>query len=97
MNKSKIISLADKLLIKLNDDEIEMLESEFSDIEKSVNLINEIEGISEVLPMHMIPYTDKVYLREDEPKTSLTKEEIIKNCGDSLDDQVKVPRVVEEE
>lgn len=97
MNKKDILYLADKLLINLNDEEIEMLKNEFKYIEDSMNLITKIEGISEVSPMHMVPFNDEIYLREDEEiEKSLTREEIIKNCKDTLDEQVKVPKVVEE-
>ena len=96
MNKDDILYLADKLLIDLTDEEVEKLENEFSYIEKNMDLINNIEGINEVNPMHMVPFNDLVYLREDTYEKSLSKEEIIKNCKDVLDEQVRVPKVVEE-
>ena len=92
--KELIDDLANKLLIGLSDDENEMVLNEFDAIDKSIDLINEIDGISEVEPMtHCLD--DFVYvLREDVPEESVEIEELLKNCDDTEGREVVVPKVV---
>lgn len=95
MNKEEILALADKLYINLTAKELEDLTSEFKYIEENMELINNIEGLASVNPMHMISYTDKVVLREDEIREPLTKEEVVKNSKEVLEGDIVVPKVVE--
>lgn len=95
MNKEDIISLADKLYINLTDEEINDFYEEFDYITESVNNICNIEGISDVPPMHMVTYKDKVELRNDEVVKTITKEEVLKNSKDVIEDNIRVPKVVE--
>ena len=92
--KELIDDLANKLLIGLSDEENEMVLNEFDAIDKSIDLINEIDGISEVEPMtHCLD--DFVYvLREDVPEESVEIEELLKNCDDTEGREVVVPKVV---
>ena len=92
--KELIDDLANKLLIGLSDDENEMVLNEFDAIDKSIDLINEIDGISEVEPMtHCLD--EFVYvLREDIPEESVEIEELLKNCDDTEGREVVVPKVV---
>ena len=94
MNKEEINFLADKLYIKLKDEELEFLYNEFDYIKESMELIENIEGIKEYPPMHMVPFTDLLVLRKDEVEESLTTGDVLKNCDDVLEDCVKVPKVV---
>lgn len=95
MNKEDIISLADKLYINLTDEETNDFYEEFDYITESVNNICNIEGISDVPPMHMVTYKDKVELRNDEVVKTITKEEVLKNSKDVIEDNIRVPKVVE--
>lgn len=92
--KELIDDLANKLLIGLSDDENEMVLNEFDAIDKSIDLINEIDGISDVEPMtHCLD--DFVYvLREDVPEESVEIDELLKNCDDTEGREVVVPKVV---
>lgn len=92
--KELIDDLANKLLIGLSDEENEMVLKEFDAIDKSIDLINEIDGISEVEPMtHCLD--DFVYvLREDVPEESVEIEGLLKNCDDTEGREVVVPKVV---
>ena len=95
MNREEIIDLADKLYINLTEDEIEYLLKEFDYISTSAELISKIEGIESISPMHVIPYKDSVKLRSDEVVSTITKEDVLKNSKDTLEDSIKVPKVVE--
>lgn len=87
---------ADKLLIGLTEEENKMVLEEFEIIDKNINIINEIEGIEEIEPMsHCLD--DFVYeLREDVVAKSVDIDELLQNCDDYINDEVKVPKVVEE-
>lgn len=86
--------LADRLLIGLSREENKMVLDEFEAIDESIDLINQIDGISEVTPMtHCLD--DFVYvLREDEVEESISLEDALSNCDDSEDGEVVVPKVV---
>ena len=92
--KKDIKQYANKILIDLTEEEEEKLTSEFESIQKSVELINEIEGIEEYSPMHMVSYVGDIVLRSDIPEETLTKEEILKNCGSIKEECVSAPKVV---
>ena len=92
--KELVDDLADKLLIGLSAEENEMVLSEFDEIDANIDLINEIDGISEVEPMtHCLD--DFVYeLREDVAVEGLPIEDILANSDDTEDREIVVPKVV---
>lgn len=92
--KELVDDLADKLLIGLSAEENEMVLSEFDEIDANIDLINEIDGISDVEPMtHCLD--DFVYeLREDVAVEGLPIEDILANSDDTEDREIVVPKVV---
>ena len=92
--KELVDDLADKLLIGLSSEENEMVLSEFDEIDANIDLINEIDGISDVEPMtHCLD--DFVYeLREDVAVEGLPIEDILANSDDTEDREIVVPKVV---
>ena len=92
--KELVDDLADKLLIGLSPEENEMVLSEFDEIDANIDLINEIDGISDVEPMtHCLD--DFVYeLREDVAVEGLPIEDILANSDDTEDREIVVPKVV---
>lgn len=92
--KEMVDDYANKLLIGLNDEENEMVLSEFEMIDANIDLINKIPGIEKVEPMtHCL---DDFYyeLREDVIEESVSIEDILSNCDDASEDEVQVPKVV---
>ena len=87
---------ADKLLIGLTEEENKQVLDEFEVIDQDIDIINQIKDIESVEPMsHCLD--DFVYeLREDEVEESVSIDELLQNCDDYLDDEVRVPRMVEE-
>ena len=61
-----------------------------------MDLIGQIDGIEKVSPMTFPFKNTDVTLREDEVGDYLTVGEVLENSKHVVDDQVKVPRVVEE-
>lgn len=86
---------ADKLLIGLTKEENKMVLDEFEVIDKDISIINKIENIEKVEPMtHCLD--DFTYeLREDEIEESIDIDLILSNCDDYINDEVRVPKVVE--
>ena len=93
--KEMINDYADKLLIGLTEEENKMVLEEFDEIDKNIDLINEIPDIEKVEPMsHCLD--DFVFeLREDVACESVPTDIIFSNCDSMRDDEVKVPKVVE--
>lgn len=93
--KEMVVDYADKLLIGLTEDEINLVLSEFDVIDKNIDLINAIPNIEEVEPMtHALD--DFVYeLREDVVEESVDIADLLANCDSTLNREVKVPKVVE--
>ncbi|MBE6144735.1 MAG: Asp-tRNA(Asn)/Glu-tRNA(Gln) amidotransferase subunit GatC [Firmicutes bacterium] len=90
-----VVSYADKLLIGLKEDEVEMVLSEFEAIDKEIDLINEIPNIESVEPMTHCLDDFEYVLREDIVEESVDIDELLQNCDSKLDREVKVPKVVE--
>lgn len=92
--KEMVDSYADKLLIGLTPEENKMVLDEFEVIDKGIDLINDIPGISEIEPMtHAIDI--ECTLREDKVEETLTIDEVLKNAGSVEGREVEVPKVVD--
>lgn len=92
--KEMVQDYAEKLLIGLTDEENKMVLDEFEIIDKTIDMINDIEGIENVEPMtHTLD--DFVYeLREDIPEESVLIDDLLQNCDDYEGREVVVPKVV---
>lgn len=95
IDKSKLKDYANKLMFDMEDSEYETLQEEFEVILKQMDLIGKIPNISEVEPMTFPYKNEDVNLREDEVKDYLTVGEVLANTKYQVNDQVKVPKVVE--
>lgn len=93
--KELVNEYADKLLIGLTEEENKMVLDEFEMIDKSINLINNIEDIDKVIPMSYCLDDFVCELREDIVEESVDIDELLSNCDDKINDEVKVPRVIE--
>lgn len=92
--KELIDDYADKLLIGLTEEENKTVLDEFEVIEENMNLINKIEGISKVEPMHY-PFIIEPTIRKGEKEENEQIEDILKNADKVSDREIEVPRVVE--
>ncbi len=92
--KEMVDDYADKLLIGLTEEENKMVLDEFEIIDKNIDLINQIDGISDVDPMtHALD--DFVYtLREDIASESVPIEDALRNAGGVEGREIEVPKVV---
>ncbi len=93
--KEMVDDYADKLLIGLTEEENKMVLDEFEIIDQNINVINEIEGIENVEPMSHCLDDFEYELREDEVQESVDIDDLLSNCDDSANDEIRVPKVVE--
>ncbi len=93
--KEMVDDYADKLLIGLTEEENKMVLDEFNIIDSDIAKVMEIDNIESVEPMtHTLD--DFVYeLREDVIEESVDIDDLLKNCDDYINDEVRVPKVVE--
>lgn len=94
--KELINEYADKLLIGLTDEECEMVLKEFETIDENLNLVNQITGINNVVPMTHCLDDFTYILREDVAKTSPDIRDLLKNSDVTEGREIVVPKVVGE-
>ena len=92
--KEMVIDYADKLLIGLSDEEANMVLEEFDDIDKNIDLINNIKDIDKVTPMTRTLDDFNPTLREDIAKESDDIHDILANAKDIEGREIQVPKVV---
>lgn len=95
MDKNTLKILANKLMFTMNEEEYDTLLEEFDTILKQMDFIGKIENIDKVEPLIYPFELANVNMREDKVVDELPIEDILKNSGSTLYNQVKVPKVVE--
>ena len=88
---------AAKLLFSLTAEENKMVLDEFDVVDKNIDIINEIEGLSEIEPMTHTLDDFEVFLREDEVIPSININEAFRNAKEVEGREIVVPKVVENE
>lgn len=90
--------LAHKLMFDMNEEEYDTLQKEFEITLKNMDKIDKIPGLSEVEPMSFPFIVYDKELREDivNDDVTLATFDVIRNAKHTLNDQVKVPKVVDE-
>ena len=97
IEKDKLKKYARLLMFEMDEEEYTTLQDEFDVILKQMDLIGQIEGIDKVSPMTFPFKNTDVTLREDEVGDYLTVGEVLENAKYQTRDQVKVPKVVDED
>lgn len=92
-NEELMFDYADKLFIGLTLEEAKTLVDEFDVIEERMDLINEIEGINEVEPMHY-PLIIEPNIRDGKEINNDLTQELLKNSDKVSDTEIEVPKVV---
>lgn len=94
VSKELLKKCANNLMFDMSDEQYELLEKEFEIIIKQMDLLGTIDGLSDVAPMTFPFPCETSYLREDVEEVTLSQEEVLKNAKDTLDGQIKLPKVV---
>ena len=97
IEKEKLKDYAKKLMFDMKEEEYTTLQEEFDIILKQMDLIGKIPNIKDVEPMTFPFKNEDVSLREDVVGDYLTVGEVLSNVKHQIDDQVKVPKVVDED
>ena len=95
IEKEMLKKYAKLLMFDMKEEEYETLQEEFDIILKQMDLIEQIPNIKDVKPMTFPFINTDASLREDEVKDYLTTGEVLANAKHQVDDQVKIPKVVE--
>ena len=93
--KEMVDDYADKLLIGLTEEENKMVLDEFNIIDSDISKVMEIDGIEKVEPMTHALDDFSYELREDVIEESVNIDDLLSNCDDYINDEVRVPKVVE--
>lgn len=94
--KEIVDSYADKLLIGLTAEENKMVLDEFQEIDRNINIINEIPNIKDVKPMSYCLDDMGSHLNNDEVEETVPIEELLRNSGKTVGREVEVVKVVGE-
>lgn len=97
IEKERLKSYANKLMFDMEEDEYKTLQEEFEVILKQMELISKIPNIEKVEPMTFPFQNTDARLREDEIGDHLTVGEVLENTKHQVNDQVKIPKVVDED
>ena len=95
VSKEKLKEYANKLMFDMEENEYQTLQEEFETILKQMDLLAEIQNLSEIEPMTFPYINDEVELREDQVTHCIDNEIAFNNCHMRKGRDVKVPRVVE--
>lgn len=93
MNKEKIKELALDIMFDVNDDEVNEIEKEFVNLDKMLELFNEIDT-SNVEEMVYPFETPTYYLREDKESNTISQDAAMSNVKKTKQGHVVVPKVV---
>ena len=93
--KEMVDDYADKLLIGLTEEENKMVLDEFSIIDSDIAKVMNIDNIESVEPMTHALDDFEYELRDDVIEESVDIEKLLSNCDDYINDEVRVPKVVE--
>lgn len=96
IEKEKLKEYASKLMFDMDEAEYETLQKEFDVILKQMEIIDKIPDLHNTKPMTFPFLLSDRCLREDEIGDYLTAGEVLSNTKHQVNDQVKVPKVVEE-
>lgn len=93
--KEMVDKYADKLLIGLTDEENKNVLDEFEEIDRQIDLINQIPDIENVEPMTHTLDEFEFELRDDEIEESESIDDILVNSDGHTEREIEVPKVVE--
>lgn len=86
---------ASRLMLELTPGQYAALLAEAPIMQKQMESISKIEGLDQYEPMTFPFDCTSSYLREDIPEPPLSVEEALGNASSKLENQIKIPKVVE--
>lgn len=93
ITRDEVLHVAKLARLELAEDEVEKLSSQLSAILDYVEQLGELD-LENVEPMAHVHEVVNAF-REDEPRPSLSNEEVLRNAPDAESGCFKVPKVIE--
>ena len=94
ITKEVLHDAAERLMFKLTPAEVDTLYEEFVILTKQMELLGDIKDIDSYESMTFPFDCETSYLREDIPVTPLETEVALSNAKVTMDNQIKLPKVV---
>ncbi len=94
VDKDVLIDAANRLLFSMSDKEYDLLLEEFKILLAQMEMMEKVEGLSQIEPMTFPFECATAYLREDTPEEPLSRDEVLANAGSVKDGEIKLPKVV---
>ena len=94
VNKEILKEAANKMLFDMSEEQYATILKEFDVITKQMTFLSNLKGVEDVQPM-TFPFACKTtFLREDVASKPLDRDEALKNAGDVVEGQIRLPKVV---
>lgn len=93
ITKDQVKHVANLARLAISDQEAEMFTEHLSSIIAYAEQLNELDTTNVEPTTHVLDL--KNVLRKDEPKTTITQEEALKNAPDKQDGHFRVPSILE--
>lgn len=94
VTKELLKESANNLMFDLSDEQLNTLLGEFEVILKQMDLIGEIKGVDDAEPMVFPFEVTNDFLREDIATNKISQNDALKNSGDVVEGQIRLPKVV---
>ena len=92
ISRDDVLGLARLSSLALTDDEVDALTVDISNIINYINSLSELDT-SNVEPTYQVSGRENIW-REDEIRAGVSREDLLSLAPESLDDQIKVPKVL---
>jgi aspartyl-tRNA(Asn)/glutamyl-tRNA(Gln) amidotransferase subunit C len=79
--------------LRLSDEEKNLFSGQLGDILKYIDKLNELDTSKVEPTAHILPV--KNVFREDKPRPSLPRDEVLANAPDAADGFYRVPRIID--
>lgn len=95
INKDEVKYIADLASLKLSEEEVDKFSKQLSDILDYVEKLDELDTEDIVPTAYTIPV--KNILREDKVEESLDLEKVLQNAPEKINNQFRVPKIMDED
>jgi len=92
ISRDDVLGLARLSSLALTDDEVDALSGDIENIINYINSLSELDT-SNVEPTYQVSGRKNIW-REDKVQTGVSREDLLSLAPESLDDQIKVPKVL---
>ncbi len=92
ISKDEVKHIADLARLKLDQEEVNLLSEQLSDILDYIDKLNELDTEDVVPTAYTIPMNN--VLREDEAKPSIARNKALSNAPQKDEGQFKVPKII---